>query len=133
MAGSSITWDLVEEDLENGDKSKVYRVSWVADDTDGSVPAGQSPSDIFGFVVRVVTNPGATAPTADYDITIADEDGCDILGGEGSDRSASDSEQIIPALGNSFGPCYVNSKLTLNLSNNSVNSAVGDVIVYVEA
>lgn len=133
MAGSSVTWDLVEEDLENGDRSKVYRVSWVADDTDGSVPSTASDSDIFGFVVRVVTNPGTTAPTADYDVTLTDEDGCDVLGAEGSDRSASDSEQIIPKIGSSYGPCYVNSKLTLNLSNNSVNSAIGDVIIYVEA
>jgi len=131
MAGT-VVWDFVEEDLQNENKSKVYRVSWVADASDGSLPASQSPSDIFGFIVRMVTNPGGTAPTADYDVTLTDEDGCDVLGGEGADRSASDSEQIIPKLGNSYGPCYVNSKLTLNITNNSVNSATGDVIIHVE-
>lgn len=132
MAGSSVTWDFEEENLQSKDNSKIYRINWVADDADGSVPSVESDSDIFGFIVRVVTNPGATAPTADYDVTLTDEDGVDVLGGEGVDRSASVSEHIISKLGSSYGPCYVNSKLTLNLSNNSVNSAVGEVVIYVE-
>ena len=133
MAGSSVTWSFVAAKLQNKERSKKYVITWTADDADGSVPSTQSNSDIFGFIVRVVTNPGATTPTADYDITITDEDGVDVLGGEGADRSASASEQIIPKLGSSYGPCYVNSKLTFNLSNNSENSAVGEVIIYVEA
>lgn len=131
MAGS-VVWTFEEENLQNKNNSKIYRIAWTADASDGSVPSTQSDSDIFGFIVRVVTNPGATAPTADYDITITDEDDVDVLGGEGADRSASASEQVIPMLGSSYGPCYVNSKLTFNLSNNSENSAVGEVVIYVE-
>ena len=33
--------------------------------------------NLYGWLVRVVTNPGATAPTDDYDITLIDEDGLD--------------------------------------------------------
>ncbi len=127
----SMVWELVASKLQSRDKSKLYKVTREAA-ANGSVTSVASASDIFGFVVLVLTNPGATAPTAEYDLTITDEEGCDILGEEGANRSATVTEQVIPAIGSGFGPRFVNSKLTLNLSNNSVDSANGTVLVYVE-
>ena len=49
-----------------------------------------------GAIVRVVTNPGATAPTDNYDITLVDDDGVDIIAGELANRDTSTSEQLIP-------------------------------------
>jgi hypothetical protein len=67
-----------------------------------------------------------------YDITLSDSDSCDVLGGEGANRSDSASEQIIPKIGNGYGPVRVDSVLTLAATGNSVNSATVTVKVYVE-
>ena len=60
--------------------------------TDGSLSNGTV--SLSGFLVSVVTNPSATAPTADWDLTILDEDGVDILAGAGADRHTTNSLQV---------------------------------------
>lgn len=97
-----------------------------ADSSNGSFPAisinnrGQT---IDGYVYMVVTNPGTTAPTDDYDITITDADGIDIMGGTLLNRDTANSEEAIPKIGNVYGSRRVNGALTVNITNNSVNSA----------
>ncbi len=104
--------------------------TWTADASNGSVPATASERDIDGYVFLVITNPGATAPTDNYDITLTDNDSCDVMGGELANRDTSVSEQAAPGVGSTYGSRYVQGPLTLNLSNNSVNSAVGTTVVY---
>ena len=107
-----------------------YTMSWTADAADGSVPATASP--LFnGYVFLVTTNPGATAPTDNYDITLTDSDGVDIAGGELLNRDTANSEQAVPKVGAVYGSRYVEDGVTLNLSGNSVNSATGTVKIYV--
>ena len=62
--------------------------NWTAD-TDGSFTDEESDWEILGWIIAVETNPGATAPTADYDITLETEEGTDLLGGAGADRHTS--------------------------------------------
>ena len=49
-----------------------------------------------GAIVRVVTNPGATAPSANYDITLVDADGFDLASSNLLNRHTSTTEQWIP-------------------------------------
>ena len=49
-----------------------------------------------GAIVRMATNPGSTAPTDNYDITLVDPDAIDLLAGEGANRDTSTSEQVFP-------------------------------------
>ena len=112
--------------------TEVHRFSFVADDTDGSILSKATLDPVHGFITRVVTNPGTPAPTDDYDITLTDTDGVDVLGGAGADRDTANSEQIMPLVGAVSVPCRVDSALTLAVSGNSVNSAEGEVIVYVD-
>lgn len=110
---------------------QVITVTWVAH-TDGTVTAETIDIDPQGYVFMVVTNPGGTAPTTLYDITLTDADGVDIMGGKLADRSATASEQAIPAVMTGvYGGRYVIGGLTLNISNNSVNGAGGTVVIYV--
>ena len=51
---------------------------------------------LSGTLMRVVTNPGATAPTDDYDITLKDQDGLDILAGGGANRDTANTEEFTP-------------------------------------
>jgi hypothetical protein len=110
--------------------------TWTADASDGSVPAtvsgiGNFPADRGGWVCQVVTDPGSTAPTANYDITLTDGSGIDIMGGELADRSATATERAVPKIDTVFGCTPVRDEITMNLTNNSVNSATGIVNVII--
>jgi len=99
--------------------------SAVADAADGSFPDTALPK-FQGRLIGLHTNPGATAPTANYDITLVDGDGIDRLQGVGVDRHTSTSEQVpVVYSGTSvMPPVSVDETLTLTFANNSVNSAI---------
>lgn len=68
-------------------------ISWTAD---GSGNYTES-FGLNGQVVKVVTNPdGSSAPSADYDVTVIDGDGVDVLNGDLGDRHTSTSESVVP-------------------------------------
>lgn len=80
----------------------------------------------FGEVLAMVTDPGATAPTAAYDITITDVEGYDVMQGAGANRDTANTETAVPtAKSVAFGT------LTLNVSN-AGNAKVGVVILYIQ-
>lgn len=90
---------------------KKIRWSWLSDGSGNADKITTLPHD--GVVIGLQTNPGAAAPTDNYDITITDDDGDDILGGAGQNRDTVDTETVM-----SSGICGVAaSKLTLNVSN----------------
>ena len=101
-------------------------IAWTADDADGSIPnctinLGQK---YYYYLYRAVTDPGATAPTDNYDIVVNDEWGFDHADGGLANRDASTTERsqffvFEPTVGN----------LTVQFSNNSVNSAVGELVL----
>lgn len=116
--------------LGNDDEKIVF--SFTADASDGSIPSTGTGKKITGYVSRAVVNPGTPAPTDGFDVTITDSGGVDIFETDLNDQSASSTLQSYPKVGGTSGPCYVDSVLTLNISNNSVNSAVGTVTLYVD-
>ena len=72
---------------------------------------GPKPEKIKGFIVRVVTNPGGTAPTDNYDLTLVDEDGVDVASGNLADRDQTNSEDWIPS-----DPPYIDGELTFTIA-----------------
>jgi hypothetical protein len=135
----TVTVDRYTQDVD------VLTFTWTADAADGSVPATASNVNVtgpnnypnknrnyaIGCAYMVVTNPGTTAPTADYDITLTDADGVDIMGDTLADRSATLSEQVAPKVGAVYACRVMAGAITLNITNNSVNSATGTVKVYI--
>lgn len=109
---------------------KVITITWIAH-TDGTLTA-KAFSDVFtqdipANIQYAVTDPGSPAPTDNYDITVTDANGNDIFGGELTNRDASASESVEPAI----PYIRVNLKdLTFNLSGNSENAATGVVKIY---
>lgn len=80
----------------------------------------------FGQVMALVTDPGATAPTDDYDITITDVEGYDVMQGAGANRDTANTETAVPTAASvAFG------KLTLNVSN-AGDSKQGTAILYIK-
>lgn len=99
--------------------------SCVADAADGSFPATALPA-FEGRILALHTNPGATAPTDNWDITLIDGDGLDRLQGVGANRDTTTSEQV-PVVYTSTSvnpPVSKDETLTLTFANNAVNSAV---------
>ena len=99
--------------------------------TDGDGDASEESETLNGRVSRIVTNPDDTAtPTTNWDLTILDEDGIDILGGSGADRDAADSgasEQVAP----SVAELAVASTLTFTVAHGG-SAKKGVVNLYME-
>jgi hypothetical protein len=108
-------------------------LAWVAH-TDGS--GTLTTGAINGTILRVTTNPAANAPTDNYDITLTDADGVDVLAGQGTDLDTANSASFCPGVAFTDGtttsvvPIVVSGPLTLNLSN-AGDSNEGSLVLYV--
>lgn len=106
---------------------KTITLSWIADAADHTVPdatINAAAQRIEGwYLYSAETNPGAVAPTDDYDIVITDADGLDIAKGLLMNRDTATTE-----LADSIN-AVVRGNLTFTLTNNSVNSATGTLIL----
>ncbi|MGE3840054.1 MAG: hypothetical protein AB7I50_00560 [Vicinamibacterales bacterium] len=103
-----------------------------ADASDGSFPATAITLKFEGRILAIATNPGATAPTDNYDITLVNQHGHDVLQGVGANRDTSNTEQA-PVLYTSTGthPAVDETDtLTLTIANNAVNSAIVVIEIY---
>ena len=116
------------------DGMEVVVFTWIANTT-GVVPATSTgttwPKDRAGCISKVVTNPGSTAPTDNYDITLTDADGVDLMGGELANRDTANSEVAVPKIDTVFGCNIVTDPFTMTITNQSVNAGNGKVIVYI--
>ena len=110
MAGSSTTVTT----RKIGDCTKIKAV-WLSDDATGAV-SGVIASDVVGKPMLLTTVPGTAglAPDDNYDITITDENGIDILAGLGANRDIATTEHVIDTAGMLF---TVATSLTLNVTN----------------
>ncbi len=103
--------------------------SWLGDGAGAVV--SETTRALLGFVVAVQTNPGATAPTDNYDVAITNADGVDVLLAAGADRDTTNSEIAYPK--DSGIPVLVpfSGALTFALTNNSVAAALGTVTLFI--
>ena len=115
------------------DNTLVVTFSCVGSADDGSFPAtSTSATTLRGFyITEVRTNPGSTAPQADYDIAINDSDGIDLMGGTLANRSATLSERAVPLLTTgAYGVTPIDGAITLAVTGNNVHSAITVVKVF---
>lgn len=136
MAGSAMTFtydDGLDRTGANGRIRKVI-VEWTSDDTTGSVTG--TTEKIVGELIKGVTDPGSAAPTDDYDITITDEEGADVLGASLDnlgDRDTANTEVVYFGLTdgtvNTSAFPVVCDKLTIAVTN-AGNSKTGQLTLY---
>ena len=104
-------------------------VKWVkwawTSDASGDM-SGTDTKELDGKALAWVTNPGATAPTANYDIVVNDPDGIDVAEAGLANRHTATSEKVIPDPPEAF-----NGKLSLVVSN-AGNAKVGELTMYYE-
>ena len=117
------------------DPVKVVTLTCTADASDGSYPATALtgiPNDAKGGrILQIITDPdGDTAPQDNYDITLTDSGGADLLLGGGANRDTANTEVAVINT-NGAHPVYAGTDtLTLNITNNNVNSAGIVIKVY---
>ena len=123
--------------LQSG-KKRMFRleITWTADDTDASIAnvtifkTDSDQGDLLtllkgAFITNVITDPGTTAPTDNYDIVINDEYSYDVMHGQLTNRDTATSEGIK----DQFIP--IHGQFTAVFTNNSVNSATGKLILII--
>lgn len=89
-------------------------VTWTwTSDASGDV-SGTDTKTLSGEAVKWVTNPGAAAPTDDYDVVVNDEDSADVAVGVLADRDTANTEAAYPAA-NTYHA--FDSKLSIVVSN----------------
>ena len=102
---------------------KVVTFTCTADSSDGSYPATTVSTDIKGRLLQIVTDPQSTAPQDNYDITVTDSVGADLLLGVGANRDTSNTEVAIVESNGANSVVAETDTLTLTITNNNVNSA----------
>ncbi len=135
MAGSSNT--LTSDSIINIGYSESKRVrkiivDWVGDDATGAVP-NLTLSNLQGYVIKAITNPGSTAPTSNYDIALGDplDNSLDALASLLNNRSATVTEQVYTNVSGATTPIWLDKgDYVLSVTNNSVNSATGQIVLY---
>ena len=102
----------------------VVTFTCTADSSDGSYPATTISTNIKGRLLQIVTDPdGDTAPQDNYDITISDSGGADMLLGVAANRDTANTEVAIVESNGAHSVVAETASLTLNITNNNVNSA----------
>lgn len=114
---------------------QIVNIDWVADASAATVP--DTNVVLNGFVQKVVTNPGSTAPTANYDIAFGDpeDSALDALAGTLANRHTTTTEQVYPAIAGTVGTVssfkiFLKGTYVFQLTNNAVNSATGRVQLW---
>lgn len=135
MAGSSHTTTKGKISMGGGSYPNYITTvtgTWTADDADGSIPSASV--DMNGWVIKVVTNPGSTAPTDNYDITVGDpnDTSLDALASQLKDRDSANTEQVYPIATNGVTPILLGGTYTIAITGNSVNSATGTYTFYIK-
>lgn len=105
---------------------KKITFSWTSSDDTGAVSGTTTAEAHDGQILTCVTVPGSgdEEPTVNYDVTLLDEAGCDVLAGQGANRSNVTTEYITASMG-----CVANDKLELRVAN-AGNSKTGTVVVF---
>jgi hypothetical protein len=133
MANSSHTATRQQVEIGKGANSKrveIVTTSWVADDAAATVPTLSL--ELKGFVLKVVTNPGSTAPTANYDISVTDpeDSALDAMATLLNNRHTSTTEQVYPLISGAACPIFLCGTYGIAVANNAVNSATGTITFY---
>ena len=128
MAGS-ISYAYDDPKPQHGKNHKVT-ATWTSDSS-GDVN-GVEKVDIRGTIQAIVTDPSATAPSANYDVVINDDEGIDVAGGLLANRHTSTTERVVPF--ETIGTLtdvnrYVHGPLDIVVSNAGA-AKIGDVVIY---
>lgn len=108
MADAIIT--VSERTLSSG---RIHRIVWTWTSATAGTASLVTSKVYNGKLTLLTTKPGSPVPDPNYDITVTDSDGVDVLASGGANRHTTNDEQV---LGTSLGAAAT-SVLTINISN----------------
>ena len=112
------------------DYRSVKRIKWAwVSAADGTCTSTASSEAYDGQVIALLTDPGSTAPTDNYDIVVNDADGHDVLAGQGANRHTTTTQWVLHSDSTPLG-VVAGSTLTLDITN-AGDSKEGDVYVFI--
>lgn len=130
MANSAHTLTSIRTPLTAAQVIGEILTAWTADDTNGSIPSLTVNFPRDAQLLELLTNPGGTAPTDNYDIVLNDSDSLDVLQGVGANRDTANTEAVpVVYTGSTVHPIVKAGSYTLAVSGNIVNSATGTIAV----
>jgi hypothetical protein len=122
--------------LNNGNKITELTIAWTDDDNasgGGSFDDYTILRNVEGKHFMAVVDPGTKAPTILYDIQLLDENGVDIYGGNLVDSDNVTTSNKLPMIGSdNVTSRPVLGTLTIDIDNQSVDSANGTIVLYIE-
>jgi hypothetical protein len=106
--------------------------TFTADAADGSIP--DATVVMNGWLIKVQTNPGSTAPTDNWDIKFLDpfDTAFDAARSQLLDRDTTTSDEVYPAAPNAVTPILLGGSYLINITGNSVNSATGAYKIFIK-
>ena len=125
------SWVLTASGSQPGSERMWRQYTGTADSADGSLPAHTVTGFHDFYIYSIETWPGGTSPTDATDLTLLDAvTGEDLLGANGTDAiDATTPKTIFPRSAAMSLNFYhlVKGNMTINVTNNSVNSAIINV------
>lgn len=126
MAGT-LTVTPIPKVTRYGKEINKIQVDWTSDasgNADVSI-------ELYGYLIKVITKPGASAPTALYDISLVSPDGtsCDELATLLNDRSATATEVKYTTISGSSVPVLLAGTYTFTVAN-AGNAKNGTCYLY---
>jgi len=117
-----------ETNQASGGAVKETRLAWTSD-ASGDVSGTPTENDINGVLLNVKFVPGSSGdqPSDNYDVTLLDADGIDVLDGLGADLSNAAGSIITPLAGD--GMVHVRSTLNLVVAN-AGDTKSGEIVIY---
>ena len=139
MAGSSMTFAF--DDAVHGGRIRKLTCTFLTDDADGTA-SGTTVLPVNGELIKIVTDPGSAAPSANWDVVLTDDNGLNPLAGIQNAaallaRHTTNTEQTylqllnadITPIGIAAFP-LVTGLLTIAVANGG-NSKTGTIAIYI--
>ena len=107
---------------------RLFQISYTTHASAGTFTCA-SDRDITGWILLVETDPGATAPTDQYDITLINSNSRDVMGGALANRSDTNTEAVMPLQNGNYTIVYNEGPLTVTVTN-AGNSKTAEILIY---
>lgn len=111
--------------------STILECRWKCDTGAATISAQALPIATAGFLIRVTTAPGGTAPTNLYDIDLDDAWGTDMDGTALDNRSSTATETVDLQAAATPNGVNIHGSPTVTITGNAVNDAEGQIIFYI--
>ncbi len=108
---------------------RLFQVSYVSSSAGGGLFTCSTSKELTGWILEVETDPGATTPDDNYDITLLNANGRDVMGGALANRDQSTTEVTKPTVNGSSREAIVDGLLVITVTAMG-NAKTAEILIY---